>query len=176
MKKMSRFLSALLALCLAVSLLAAGAAATQGVIIGPRTITYTNPDGEKRVYVEYLGEDLSTLAVGSGLFLSGMVDYNAVYNDGTSNYIGYNTTQGTWYICLGSYSVEAFKMIVPDDGTIERFEAYGNYTGLLEANDLPVIDVQLGNIHTYKVGQNRYVDYTMEEVMPYFEREAASAN
>lgn len=176
MKKMSRFLSALLALCLAVSLLAAGAAAAEGITVGPRTVTCIGLEGVERTYVEYMGEDLSTLAVGSNVILTGMVDYNAVYNDGTNNYIGYNTTQGTWYICLGSYSVEAFKMIVPDDGTIEKFEAFGTYTGLLEANGLPVVDVQLGEIRTYQVGKTSFAGYPMEELLPYFEKKAASAN
>lgn len=176
MKRMSRILAALAALCIGVSVLAAGASAAEGIIIGPRTVTYTDPDGTKRVYVEYMSDDISTLAQGSNVILSGMVDYNAVYNDGTSNYIGYNTTYGTWYICLGSYSVEAFQQIVPNDGSIAKFEAYGTYTGLLAANNLPVIDVQQGEIRTYRVGESRFVDYTMSDVMPYFQKKVSSAS
>lgn len=176
MKKMSRFLSALLALCLAVSLLAAGAAAAEGIIVGPQTVTFTGSDGVERTYVEYMGEDLSTLAVGSGVILRGSVDYNAVYNDGTNNYIGYNTTQGTWYICLGSYSAEALRMLLTDTADQEVFELYGAYTGLLAANGLPVVDVQQGEIQTYNQAEDFYVLYTAGTSLPYFEKKAASAN
>lgn len=173
MKRMSRILAALLSLCIGLSILSASASAAEGYIIGPRTVTFTSPEGDKRVYLEYMGEDLATFPQGSNVILTGMVDYNAVYNDGTNNYIGYNTTYGTWYICLGSYSVEAFQQMVPNDGSIEKFLAYGTYTGPLAANNLPVVDVQQGEIQTYRVGETSYVDYTMTDVMPYFQRQVS---
>ena len=63
-----------------------------------------------------------------------MPDYNAAYNDGQYNYVGFNTDKGTWYIRLGSSSVDALKKIVPDDGSITEFTACGTYVGLLAAN------------------------------------------
>ena len=63
------------------------------------TLTINTAGTESPDFVEYRDTDVSKLTEGTPLLLGGMPDYNAIYNDGTNNYIGYNTNQGTvWYL------------------------------------------------------------------------------
>ena len=139
MKLKARVFSCLLALTLGLSGLCAPASAAKY-----SNLTFTDKAGNQVTYLDQQYQDIAELPIGTQIILTGMPDYNAAYSDGTYNYVGANTDKGTWYIRLGSYSVDALKEIVPDDGSITEFTACGTYVGLLAANNLPVVDITAG--------------------------------
>ena len=100
-----------------------------------------------------------------------MPDYNAAYNDGQYNYVGFYTDKGTWYIRLGSSSVDALKKIVPDDGSITEFTACGTYVGLLAVNDLPVVDLALGQALVYDVQAGGDTVHALADELPRYQQE-----
>ena len=139
MKLKAKVFSCLLALTLGLSALCAPASAAKY-----SSLTFPDAAGNQVTYLDQQYQDIAELPIGTPIILTGMPDYNAAYSDGQYNYVGFNTDKGTWYIRLGSYSVEAFRKIVPDDGSISEFTACGIYVGLLEANGLPVVDLAAG--------------------------------
>lgn len=139
MKLKAKVFSCLLALTLGLSALCAPASAAKY-----SSPTFPDAAGNQVTYLDQQYQDIAELPIGTTIILTGMPDYNAAYSDGQYNYVGFNTDKGTWYIRLGTYSVEAFRKIVPDDGSISEFTACGIYVGLLEANGLPVVDLAAG--------------------------------
>lgn len=139
MRLPSRIASAMLAVSLAVSAFCMPASAAKY-----STLTFPDAAGNQITYLDQQYQDIAELPIGTQIILTGMPDYNAAYNDGQYNYVGFYTDKGTWYIRLGSSSVDALKKIVPDDGSITEFTACGTYVGLLAANDLSVVDLALG--------------------------------
>lgn len=153
MKKLFSILSATLVFCLGISILNVSVFADEPLQV-LHYIDHKYSDGtESPDFVEYRDTDVSKLTEGTPLLLGGMPDYNAIYNDGTNNYIGYNTNQGTvWYLCTGPYSPEILKIIpeglpegvVPEGAELSKIWVGGTYAGLLEANQMPVLDIQRG--------------------------------
>lgn len=135
----SRILSAALAVVLAAASLCVPASA-----VNYSSLTFPDAAGNQVTYLDQQYQDIAELPIGTPIILTGMPDYNAAYSDGQYNYVGFNTDKGTWYIRLGSSSVDALKKIVPDNGSISEFTACGIYVGLLEANGLPVVDLAAG--------------------------------
>ena len=125
MKLKARVFSCLLALTLGLSGLCAPASAAKY-----SNLTFTDKAGNQVTYLDQQYQDIAELPIGTQIILTGRPDYNAADSDGAYNYVGFNTDKGTWYIRLGSYSVDALKEIVPDDGSITEFTACGTYVGL----------------------------------------------
>lgn len=170
MRLPSRFLSAALALSLLVSSFCASAAAAKY-----SDLTFTDQAGNEITYLDQQYQDIAELPIGARIILTGMPDYNAAYNDGQYNYVGFNTDKGTWYIRLGSYSVDALKKIVPDDGSITEFTACGTYVGLLAANGLPVVDLELGQALVYDAQTAGDTTHALAEALPRYQQEIDEA-
>lgn len=166
----SRILSAALAAILAVSVLCVPASAAKY-----SDLTFTDQAGNETTYLDQQYQDIAELPIGTQIILTGMPDYNAAYNDGQYNYVGFNTDKGTWYIRLGSYSVDALKKIVPDDGSITEFTACGTYVGLLAANGLPVVDLELGQALVYDAQADGDATHALAEALPRYQQEIDAA-
>ena len=166
----TRFLSAALALSLALSPFSLPAlAAKYG------ELTFTDQAGNQTTYLDQQYQDIAELSIGTQIILTGMPDYNAAYFDGQYNYVGFNTDKGTWYIRLGSCSVDALKEIVPDDGSISEFTACGTYVGLLAANNLPVVDLALGQALVYDAQAGGDKTYALAAELPRIQQEIDTA-
>ena len=166
----SRILSAALAAVLAVSALCLPASAAKY-----DTLTFPDAAGNQITYVDQQYQDISQLPIGAAIILTGMPDYNAAYNDGQYNYLGFNTDKGTWYIRLGSSSVDALKKIVPDDGSITEFTACGTYVGLLAANNLPVVDIAAGQALVFNEQAGGDAVHTLTDDLPYYQKQIDDA-
>ena len=139
------------------------------------TLTFPDAAGNQVTYLDQQYQDIAELSIGTQIILTGMPDYNAVYNDGQYNYVGFNTDKGTWYIRLGSSSVDALKKIVPNDGSITEFTACGIYVGLLAANDLPVVDLALGQALVYDVQAGGDTVHALADELPRYQQEIDAA-
>ena len=161
-----RIASAMLAVSLAVSAFCMPASAAKY-----STLTFPDAAGNQVTYLDQQYQDIAELPIGTQIILTGMPDYNAAYNDGQYNYVGFNTDKGTWYIRLGSSSVDALKKIVPDDGSITEFTACGTYVGLLAANGLPVIDLALGQALVYNAQAGGDTVHALADELPRYQQE-----
>ena len=161
-----RSASAMLAVSLAVSAFCMPASAAKY-----STLTFPDAAGNQIIYLDQQYRDIAELPIGTQIILTGMPDYNAAYNDGQYNYVGFNTDKGTWYIRLGSSSVDALKKIVPDDGSITEFTACGTYVGLLAANGLPVIDLALGQALVYNAQAGGDTVHALADELPRYQQE-----
>ena len=166
MKLKARVFSCLLALTLGLSGLCAPASAAKY-----SNLTFTDKAGNQVTYLDQQYQDIAELPIGTQIILTGMPDYNAAYSDGTYNYVGANTDKGTWYIRLGSYSVDALKEIVPDDGSITEFTACGTYVGLLAANNLPVVDITAGQALVFNEQAGGDAVHTLADDLPYYQKQ-----
>ena len=166
----SRILSAALAAVLAVSALCMPASAAKY-----DTLTFPDAAGNQITYVDQQYQDISQLPIGAAIILTGMPDYNAAYNDGQYNYVGFNTDKGTWYIRLGSSSVDALKKIAPDDGSITEFTACGVYVGLLAANGLPVVDLAQGQALVYSAQAGGDAVHPLASELPQYQQQIDAA-
>lgn len=166
----SRIFSAALAAVLAVSALCLPASAAKY-----DTLTFPDAAGSQVTYLDQQYQDIAELPIGTQIILTGMPDYNAAYNDGQYNYVGFNTDKGTWYIRLGSSSVDALKKIVPDDGSITEFTACGTYVGLLAANGLPVVDLALGQALVYDAQAGGDAVHPLADELPRYQQEIDAA-
>lgn len=170
MKLKTRVFSCLLALTLGLSGLCAPASAAKY-----SNLTFTDKAGNQVTYLDQQYQDIAELPIGTQIILTGMPDYNAAYSDGTYNYVGFNTDKGTWYIRLGSYSVDALKEIVPDDGSITEFTACGTYVGLLAANNLPVVDITAGQALVFNEQAGGDAVHTLTDDLPYYQKQIDDA-
>ncbi|MBU3820039.1 MAG: hypothetical protein H9864_06690 [Candidatus Faecalibacterium intestinavium] len=169
----SRILSAALTAVLAVSALCLPVSAAKY-----DALTFPDSAGNQVTYVDQQYQDISELPIGAAIILTGMPDYNAAYNDGQYNYVGFNTDKGTWYIrlgSLGSSSVDALKKIVPDDGSITEFTACGVYVGLLAANGLPVVDLAQGQALVYSAQAGGDAVHPLASELPQYQQQIDAA-
>lgn len=86
--------------------------------------------------------DVSALAVGQKVLITGTPNYSAATNDSSSNFFGVDTAEGTWYIAIGKTSVAAFEAALP----AQSMTFYGVYAGTLDANNMPILDIQSGAV------------------------------
>ncbi len=167
MRLPSRIASAILAVSLAVSAFCMPASAAKY-----STLTFPDAAGNQVTYLDQQYQNIAELPIGTQIILTGIPDYNAAYNDGQYNYVGFNTDKGTWYIRLGSSSVDALKKIVPDDGSITEFTACGTYVGLLAANGLPVVDLALGQALVYNAQAGGDTVHALADELPRYQQES----
>lgn len=82
------------------------------------------------------------LQVGQRIVVSGKPNFNAVTCNETTELFGFDTDEGVWYIASGPSSVEAIKANISN----ETIYLYGAYAGTLDANGMPILDIQQGLI------------------------------
>lgn len=125
-RKFLRLIAATMALCLCVvtTPIAALAATDTSTF---QTIAYS---------------DVSTLAVGQRVVITGTPNYSASTSNASSNFFGVDTAEGVWYIAIGKTSVAAFKAALPAQSII----FYGMYSGTLDAIGMPILDIQSGAV------------------------------
>ena len=124
MKKI-RFLAAILAVCMCLSLASPFAFA----------------DGD----VSYEKVDYSqatSLPIGSPVSVTGVANYGAYTSNDSTTLLAIDTPDGTWFAAIGLYSVDAFKTMVSSCSVTFN----GVYAGTLDLNGMPIIDVQGGRM------------------------------
>lgn len=87
---------------------------------------------------------ITTLQIGQRVSITGTPNYSAATNNASTNFFGFDTTEGVWYIAIGSTSVEAFKAAMPS----QKITLYGMYAGTLDVNGMPILDIQQGAVQS----------------------------
>lgn len=88
--------------------------------------------------VEY--SQANTLQIGQRVVITGTPNYSAATSNATCSFFGFDAADGVWYIAIGSTSVAAFQTAVP----AQQMTLYGMYAGTLDANGMPILDIQSG--------------------------------
>jgi len=83
---------------------------------------------------------VNTLQVGQRVVITGTPNYSAATSNATCNLFGFDTSEGVWYIAIGETSVAAFQTAAP----AQQMTLYGMYAGTLDANGMPILDIQSG--------------------------------
>nr|DAH96279.1 MAG TPA: Metal binding domain of Ada [Caudoviricetes sp.] len=84
----------------------------------------------------------NTLQVGQRIAITGTPNYSAATSNASCNFFGFDTAEGVWYIAIGKTSVAAFQKAMP----AQQMTLYGMYAGTLEANGMPILDIQQGAV------------------------------
>lgn len=87
-------------------------------------------------------EQTATLEAGQRVTITGTPNYSAATNNASSNFFGFDTSEGVWYIAIGKTTVEEFKAAAP----AQQMTLYGMYAGKLDANGMPILDIQQGAV------------------------------
>lgn len=95
--------------------------------------------------IEYT--QVQELQVGERIAITGTPNYSAATNNSECNFFGFDTADGVWYIAIGKTSVAAFQAAVP----AQQITLYGMYAGTLDANGMPILDIQSGAISVFDV-------------------------